>query len=240
MPVLTVARNKKVKETVRRRPGRPRYKEGASAESTKQDLLDAAIYLFSRYGYDGVSTGDIAKRANMTQSMVHYHFGSKMKVWKAAAHAIMRNRGKRFQQDQDALKSLPPVERLNRLTRLLISANAKDQDYVQMAVHEGTISGPRLSWMVKNYYAAGYGVFDQAIADAIEEGSIVDLPVVEITNVITSVSLLFSLQAMIKEIYGIDFGDDEVVESFSDTLVRVLFHGLLVEKPEDGEPVPDS
>lgn len=193
-------------------------------------MLDAAIHLFARHGYDAVSTGDIAKRAKMTQSMVHYHFGSKLKIWKAAVHAVMRRRGKLFLQDQDALRDLPPLERLSTLTRKLIMANAKDQEYVQMALREGTTPGPRLDWLVTNYYAAGYKVFDDAIKAAIAEGSIADLKVPEVTNLITAASLLFGLQANVKEIYDIDFNDEEVVKSFSNTVIHVLFNGLLIDK----------
>lgn len=220
-----------------RKPGRPRYKDGASVESTKAHLLEAAIFLFSRFGYDAISTGDIAKRANMTQSMVHYHFGSKLKIWKAAVHMMMRKRGKLFQQELEEAKGLPPVERLGFVTRKLIQANAQDSDFVQLAVHEGTVSSPRLKWLVSNYYAAGYRLFDEAIQAAIDEESIVDLPVAELTNIITAVSLLFSVQAIVKEIYGIDFGDKKVAASFSDTLVKILFNGLLVEGSKERERV---
>ncbi len=235
--VLTLDGKSEGRAATQRRPGRPRYEDGEGPESTRQKLLDAAIHLFARNGYDGVSTGDIAKRAKMTQSMVHYHFGSKLKIWEAANHAVMRRRGKMFLQDQDALKDLPPIERLSALTRKLIMANAKDQDFVQMALREGSVPGPRLDWLVENYYAAGYKIFDDAIAAAIEEKSIENFKVPEVTNVITATSLLFGLQAIVKEIYNIDFADDDVVESFANTLVHILFNGLLAKGANPGGTV---
>ena len=213
---------RKPKPRKTRGPGRPRYPKGVSTEDTKQRLLEAAIRLFSLHGYDAISTGDIAREAHLTQSMVHYHFSSKEQLWKTAIHAIMRHRGASFPPPEAELAGLAPVDRLKRLIRSLIWANARNPQFIRIAVYEGTIASPRLNWLVKTYIGSGYKLFDDAIKDAIEEGAIPAFPVSDITNIVTAVSLLFGLQAMIG-----DLGGEASVESFSTTLQHVLFRGLL-------------
>ena len=51
--------------------------------STKTSLLDAAEHLFARKGLAGASMRMIAERANAPQSLLHYHFGTKEKLFEA-------------------------------------------------------------------------------------------------------------------------------------------------------------
>jgi AcrR family transcriptional regulator len=43
----------------------------------KQDLLKAAIQLFSKQGFDGTTTLEIANAAHVTEPVIYYHFKNK-------------------------------------------------------------------------------------------------------------------------------------------------------------------
>ena len=43
----------------------------------KQDVQTAAVQLFSKQGFDGTTTLEIAKEANVTEPVVYYHFKNK-------------------------------------------------------------------------------------------------------------------------------------------------------------------
>jgi TetR/AcrR family acrAB operon transcriptional repressor len=47
------------------------------AAKTRQDLLDAALQVFSRQGYQAARLQDIAKAAGVTRGAIYHHFGSK-------------------------------------------------------------------------------------------------------------------------------------------------------------------
>lgn len=219
-------------EPAKRQPGRPRRSADASTETTREKLMDAAIQLFARYGYEPVTTGAIAKAAGLTQSMVHYHFGSKSKLWEASVDRMMRRRGQMFRNTARDLAGLDPVDKLKLLIRRLIEANASNPDYVRIATHEGMMRSPRLKWLARTYITPGFEVFDQAVREAIAAGAIPDMPVHDVTNAITSAaSLTLSLGGLIHEIYAIDMSDPERIASFSDSVVRILFDGLLARPP---------
>lgn len=57
---------------------------------TKEQILDAAETLFSAHGIEGVSLRSLTKRANVNLASVHYHFGSKEAVVKAAFARCIR------------------------------------------------------------------------------------------------------------------------------------------------------
>lgn len=56
-------------------------------QKTRQDVLDAAIRLFSAKGFAATSIADIAKEAAVGKSLVLYHFSTKEELWQQALEA---------------------------------------------------------------------------------------------------------------------------------------------------------
>ncbi len=80
----------------------------------------------------------------------------------------------------------------------------------------------------ETYLRPGFGVFDQALREAMDAGAIPRRPIHDVTNAITSAaSLSFALHAVVEDLYGVDLTDPERVRSFADTIVDVIFAGLL-------------
>lgn len=52
--------------------------------STKDQLLHIAGDLFANYGFEAVSTRQIAEKAGVKLSAIHYHYGSKKNLYSAA------------------------------------------------------------------------------------------------------------------------------------------------------------
>ena len=51
------------------------------AEVTRQSLLDAALVVFSRKGYESTRLEDIAEEAGVTRGAIYHHFGSKPELF---------------------------------------------------------------------------------------------------------------------------------------------------------------
>lgn len=200
------------------------------AEMPAERLIQAAVTLFAQHGFDAVSTGAIAKAAGLTQSMVHYHFGTKDKLWKAAIEHIMHVRGARFSLNMEDLRDVDPLSRLKIMVRRFVSANATDPDLTRILIHEGMKSSPRLKWLARHYMIGGYKAFDHAIETAMESGAIRRLPVADVTNIIVGAcALTFTHSRLLKEVYGEEPTSAEAISSYSDTLLEVLFAGLEVD-----------
>lgn len=222
----------------RRPPGRPKLADSEGRDRTRDQLLDASIALFARHGFEAVTTGQIAEAAGLTQSMVHYHFGSKSKLWEEAMRRLMHRRGRLFKATARDLVGLEPVDKLKALIRRLVEANAENPDYVRIVVQEGTTRTPRLNWLVETYLAPGFQVFDQALREAMDAGAIPRRPIHDVTNAITSAaSLSFALHAIVEDMYAVDLTAPDRVRSFADTVVDILFNGLLARPAvAPGEP----
>ena len=58
-------------------------RKGTSLLSTRDAIFDAAATLFSSRGFDGVSTDDIARDADVNKAMIYYHFADKLALYRA-------------------------------------------------------------------------------------------------------------------------------------------------------------
>lgn len=56
------------------------------AEATRETLLDAAMRVFSRKGYELTRLEDIADEAKVTRGAIYHHFGGKAQVYQALTH----------------------------------------------------------------------------------------------------------------------------------------------------------
>ncbi|MBI5278350.1 MAG: TetR/AcrR family transcriptional regulator [Burkholderiales bacterium] len=196
-------------------------------EMPAERLLEAAVALFAQHGFDAVSTGAVATAAGLTQSMVHYHFGTKEKLWKAAVEHLMHARGNMFSLNLEDLRDVDALSRLKVMLRRFISANAADPDLTRILIHEGMNDSPRLKWLAKRFMVRGYATFNAAIDSAIAAGVVRKLPVRDVTNIIVGACVLtFTLSRLLHEVYGEMPTTPEAVSSLSDTLLEVLFKGL--------------
>jgi AcrR family transcriptional regulator len=56
---------------------RPRRTKAAQRAESLEQILDAAEYLFSRHGFDGVTLRDVAQRVGIHTTLLHYYFKDK-------------------------------------------------------------------------------------------------------------------------------------------------------------------
>jgi TetR/AcrR family transcriptional regulator len=71
----------------------------ASRSAGEQAILDAAVQLFSKHGFDGVSMRTIAQSAGVSKSNIYHHFRSKEELYLA----IMQSSAARLSELVDTL-----------------------------------------------------------------------------------------------------------------------------------------
>lgn len=198
-------------------------------EETPADrLIQVAIPLFAKFGYEAVSTGQIARAANLSQPMVHYHFQSKERIWKAAMDNLMLDLSRSFPNRRDELKDLEPVARLKVLTRRFILMSAADSTLSRIILHESLAQSDRLAWLVRRYVSRAFRDFDEAIHQGVETGVIKKLPEFAVANTIVSASAFtFCLTALVKLVYQANLTEEQTIQEMADTIIEILFNGLV-------------
>lgn len=89
-------------------PGRP---AGTDSVDTRQRVLDAACKCFAQYGYGPATNSLIAEMAGVTAGSLHYHFGSKSKLFDAVCEYVY---GKIIARSVDAVAGPHSVRGLLR------------------------------------------------------------------------------------------------------------------------------
>ena len=68
----------------RRKTASERQTPAEAAQSTRDRILDMAQELFAAHGFSGTSTRAIAQTAGVNLAQLHYHFGAKRDLFRAA------------------------------------------------------------------------------------------------------------------------------------------------------------
>ena len=98
--------------------------EAAENAGTRARILEAALDVFAEYGFDGTSTREICKRADVNVAALNYHWGSKESLWLAVCDAVARQV---MRVTRDCLETAQPVEvAVPRLIGTLFDAMVAD------------------------------------------------------------------------------------------------------------------
>ena len=95
------------------------------AEKTKQDLIDAALNVFSSKGFNVTRLEDISKEAGVTRGAFYWHFKNKLEVFAEVHRYIL---GEFLTTMKEAIdKSATPVENLRNVLLQIIIALVQDE-----------------------------------------------------------------------------------------------------------------
>ena len=175
-------------------------------------ILETALSEFATRGFDGVSTTEIAKSAGVTQPLIHYHFKSKETLWKATVEQVFGWLKEEFAELPDAT-SVDKSQMLNELVRKLIGFAARHPEAGQFLLREGTQQTDRLEWMTDNLMQPAFDFMAVRYHEAVEEGSLKNVPIAQLSVIITAISTqFFALAPMVRRCYGVEPCDPEQID----------------------------
>lgn len=110
------------------------------SRSTRALLLESALSLFARCGYDGTSVKAITARAGANQGAVTYHFGGKENLY----HEVLRRAGEPLLREvrKAAVSPGDSGERIERVVRAVFAYLAQNQELPALMMHELTLERP--------------------------------------------------------------------------------------------------
>ena len=84
------------------------------AEQTREEILNAATYVFGEKGFSRSTLDEIAKKANVTRGAIYWHFKNKGEIFDAI-HTRLHHDFMSIVKDTLSVKSANPVEQLKKL-----------------------------------------------------------------------------------------------------------------------------
>jgi AcrR family transcriptional regulator len=221
-PVKAAAAKRKTTRSIGRQKAAPRIRgEG------KQQILEAALKLFADANYDAVSTADIAKKARTSQSVVLYHFGTKIELWREAMRQLFERVGIGARFESAAYKDLDPLARLRVLLRGFVLTSARHPELGRVIFREGSVGGERLDWLMEEFARPNYAVFERLFEEAAEQKLIKPYPSAMLTILAHgAAATFFNLSAVTRLLMDDDPFSPEMVELQADLAIDVLINGL--------------
>lgn len=215
-----------------------RTRNGEPLTERSQDrILAAALEVFAHRGFDGATTAEVARRAGVTQPLVHYHFTTKDDLWRAAVSNVLDQLGAHFGTSARELADLEPVAQLKVLVRRLVHFSAAYPEFGRILAYEGSQGGPRLDWLLSQEAAGQLRFFHDTLELGRADGWLKDLPVEHVATCLAAASAYaFIVKDTMRSIYGIDVSDPDVIDRHADTVVELFFHGLLPTADRPGHP----
>ncbi|BEP68657.1 MULTISPECIES: TetR/AcrR family transcriptional regulator [unclassified Variovorax] len=213
-------------------PARTEATEPAADTSGRQRLMDAAIVEFSEKGFEGTSVLAIARRADVKQPLLNYHFGGKEGLWRAVVESTYTEAMASIdamQVDEDTADALT---KLRSALRVFAIINVLHPAAHSLVLREVAQAGPRLDWIIEHYMRPFHELLDALLAECQAEGLIKPYPRAYASVMMTS--LLTSVQSsmhLIKRLYDVDPMSPEQAEQHTEQTIDLLLNGMLTDAP---------
>jgi AcrR family transcriptional regulator len=201
--------------------------------SGRAQILHAALAEFAERGYDGASTSSIAKRAGVTQPLIHHHFGSKQSLWRAALEDIFAELESSQVRTFEEVRDLDKWSVVRVLVRQFILFSARRPELARLMVIESARPGANFQYLMDRHVRPMASRFQRILGKAMETGEMRTLDRQLLHFLILGAAGYPSMvRAEAHELFGLDSTTPEFARAYADLVVDVLFRGIATgEKP---------
>lgn len=139
-----------VKTDTRSRPvGRP---PGATGDSTRGEILDAALEAFAEAGFGAMSVRELTRQLGVSHNLVHHHFGSKLDLWRAALdHGVGSTANELTEVLSQSVGSPRSRHVLHEALERAIDLLTRRPEIARIFADESARPGPRLDYLYEKY-----------------------------------------------------------------------------------------
>lgn len=218
--------------------GPPGENGDVSKETTRSagraDILAAALREFADRGFAGATTAGIARRAGVTQPLVHHHFGSKQGLWNAVLADVHEDLNAVLARTLEEVKGADRRTRFTRLLHALVTFNGRRPELSRLIRTEASVGGPAFEELYTQWLSGLIDLFQRELTAARKAGALrpVD-PRLAYSLIIGACTQPFAEPETVRRSFGLDMSDPATVERYAEFAVDVLLHGLgLPPKPD--------
>jgi AcrR family transcriptional regulator len=200
----------------------------ASVGTGRERILQVALEEFAANGFEGTSMAHIARRAGVTQPLVHYHFASKDALWRAAVDNVLGLVSHGIEALRGDIEGREPAEQLEMTIRAMVRFNAACPEFGRIVAYEGALGGERLQYLFAKQVDVPYRDVGELLRQGAKDGWAKSLPVEHVVlATAAAAAYFFVIKQTVFEMYGLDVHDAKVVQAHADTVVELFLQGLL-------------
>lgn len=195
-----------------------------SGTDRRHQLIEVAIDLFSRKGFGGTTTKEIAAAAGVTEAIIFRHFATKQDLYKAILDArCAAADAQAWSTEAQLFMDKNDDEGLFRLLiSSMIACKREDPQFERLLLH-AALEGHDLAIMHHNQFALPIGA--QLIAyieKRQQEGAIRQVDPKAVIFAVAGIAHFYAHQKYLHQCADIPLTDEAVVEAFLDILMKGL------------------
>ena len=136
----------------------------------KSHIINIAIELFSKNGFEGTSMRDLSSAAGVNIAMINYYFGSKEKLFEA----IVEGRSEKSRKELEELaqdSSLTAMQKMDRIIEMQVSRVLEKRHFHKVLQNEVMLNKrPELNIAIGNIFKKNSIILRGIVSEGIESG----------------------------------------------------------------------
>ena len=195
-----------------------------SASDRRNQLLDVAIDLFSRKGFGGTTTKEIAAAAGVTEAIIFRHFATKQDLYKAILYTRCADpiASAWFAEARQFMENNDDAGLFRALVATIVKCKREDPRFERLMLH-AALEGHELAIMHHNQFTLPIGkqLIDY-IAKRQAEGAIRKFDPAAVLFAVAGVAQFYASQKYLYQCADIPLSDEAITEAF----LAILMKGL--------------
>jgi TetR/AcrR family transcriptional regulator len=198
-------------------PAKKRDGKQRRGEEVRERILHAALECFGAFGFEGTSTRAVAERADVTHTLVLYHFQSKDLLWIATMESALSKYAEVMKEDFEQAKDKTAKEALATFIEQFVRMSARQPQIHRILTTEGNQGTQRLEWIIENFIRWHFTAIRDLIRRGQAEGTVRECDPARLYYLIIGAGgTPFTLSTEYKAMTGRDvFSDTEVLRNIA-------------------------
>lgn len=189
---------------------------------TRQRILDEALSLFARSGFEAVGVRNVAAAAGVNHGLIKYHFGDKDSLWRAAVQLLFERIDHEVGVTADLL-DMPLEDAFETFLRRYVAYCARHPEHARLMVQESVRDSERLEWAAKHFIAPGHENILRAIKALSRRGVLPDIdPILLVYMISAAAQAPYMLAPELRHTHGLDAMDPARVAAHADGIVALF------------------
>ncbi|MGD9663915.1 MAG: TetR/AcrR family transcriptional regulator [Novosphingobium sp.] len=207
------------------RPVKPTAKAGKSGKQAnnkrgkdvRKRIIAAALECFGAFGFEGTSTRAVAERANVTHTLILYHFKSKEKLWLATMDEFLSAYEDEMMKHIAEARKESAAAAVRTFVERFIRMSARRPEIHRILTMESNQGTSRLNWVIENYLRKHFEAITTVIRQAQQDGTVRQCdPARLYYMIISTCGTPFTISTEYKELTGRDvFAETEILRNIA-------------------------
>ena len=120
-------------------------------DDVRERVLAAALQCFGAFGFEGTSTRDVAARADVTHTLILYHFQSKEQLWIATLKDALEPYMLAVRSLFETAADRPAAEGLQSFIDTFVRMSTQRPEIHRILTSEGNTESDRLKWIIDHF-----------------------------------------------------------------------------------------